>query len=120
MRTRRFFKEQAMPRSIHPAALRRWLSPLTAALFVLVSLSGILMHGPGMHALHEGSAYLFLGACLVHLGLNWKVFREHLRHRAAWVALGLCILLAGAFLGSGLGAGTGARPGPAPAVSGRN
>ena len=109
-----------MPRSIHPAALRRWLSPLTAALFVLVSLSGILVHSPGMHALHEVSAYLFLGACLVHLGLNWRVFREHLRHRAAWAALGLCILLAGAFLGS---AGTGARQGrgPSPAVlSGRN
>ncbi|HWQ09536.1 MAG TPA: hypothetical protein VN436_10525, partial [Holophaga sp.] len=72
-----------------------------ALLFVIVSLTGIFMHAPGAHALHEVSGYLFILAGLGHLWINRKPFLDQLRRPAAWITLGVgavacvALLLAG-------------------------
>lgn len=107
-----------MPAPSRPASIRRWLSPLTALLFVTVSLTGIFMHAPGAHVLHQWSGYLFILAGLGHLWINRKPFLDQLRRPAAWITLGVGAVVCVALLLAGPRDPRREGPPPRPAQAG--
>jgi hypothetical protein len=84
------------------------ITPITAALFILVSLTGILLllhvESRTVKETHELVGVLFVAGALVHLAMNWRCFASYVR-RPATVALGVgtSVLIAFLLLGTGDG-----------------
>ena len=96
------------------------ITPITAALFLLVSLTGILLllYGGSRMAkeTHELVGVLFVVGALVHLALNWRCFASYLK-KPATVALGVCASVLIAFLLIGTGDAREGREGRGPAMN---
>ncbi len=75
-----------------------YISPVIAATFVAVSVTGVLMmlhiRFPGIKSMHEWLGVGFLLAGLLHLILNWKAFLSYFHGPAAFVGLALVFLAA--------------------------
>lgn len=80
---------------------RAVITPVTAGLFVLVSLTGIglLAHveSRAVKETHELFGVLFVAGALVHLALNWRCFAGYLR-RPATAILAACVGVLGVLL----------------------
>ena len=87
---------------------RAVITPITTALFTLVSLTGLLMFGHGEHhaikGMHVFMGVLFVPSALVHLALNWRCFVSYLR-KPATIVLGVCTSVLIVFLLIGRNAG---------------
>jgi len=81
---------------------RVWISPVTTATFIVVSISGLFLifhiHVGNMMAMHEWMGYVFIAIGVVHLLLNWKPFASYFRARSASIAVMVCLLASGALL----------------------
>jgi len=81
---------------------RVWISPVTTATFIVVSISGLFLifhiRVGNMMAMHEWMGYLFIAIGVVHLVLNWRPFVSYFRGRAATIAVAACLLASGALL----------------------
>lgn len=75
---------------------RVWISPVTTATFVVVSISGIFLivhiHVGNMMAMHEWMGYVFIAIGVLHLLLNWRPFVSYFRVRLASIAVIVCLL----------------------------
>ncbi|WP_126978118.1 DUF4405 domain-containing protein [Frigidibacter oleivorans] len=76
---------------------RTWVTPLTAATFALVAASGLLLFfhlAPGAtRALHEWVGWALAAAVALHLVLNRRSLRGHLRRPAMPLLLALAAVL---------------------------
>lgn len=80
---------------------RTWISPVTTATYIVVSVSGLFLifHiriGGNMMAMHEWMGYLFIAIGVLHLALNWRAFASYFRARRATIAVVACLLASGA------------------------
>lgn len=84
--------------------LRAWATPLTIASFAIMAVTGLLMFlrlDMGAHKpLHEWAGLVFVAAVTLHLALNWRPFRLHLRRTLprALIALALAALVIASLL----------------------
>ena len=86
--------------------VRTSLHPSLALSFIIVGLTGILMllhiDARGVKHLHEWMSIVFLILCIVHLVLNWKALRAHLRNGPVLMSvIGICLLSALLLFGAG-------------------
>lgn len=76
-----------------------WLTPLTAACFILVAGTGISMlfeahhYVPGMKFMHEWIGVIFALAALLHLLRNWQAFLSYFKKHLKMVIVSLIIAL---------------------------
>lgn len=67
-----------------PKNIRNSLHPCLMLSFIIMGLTGVLMMFhmgfPGIKQLHEWLGVVFLIICVIHLHLNWKVFRAHFKN----------------------------------------
>jgi len=73
-------------------SLRPWATPLVAASFLLMAVTGTLMFlhaAPGLaREIHEWAGWIFLAGAGAHLALNWRPFAAHLRRPLSQAILG--------------------------------
>ena len=78
--------------------IRTGLHSLLMSTFIIVGLTGILLlfhiNVTGVRHLHEWMSIGFLILCVLHLYLNWKAVRAHLKNGPILLSvLGICLLL---------------------------
>jgi len=81
--------------------LRKWITPLTAGIFVLMGITGLLMFFNVKIELvtraHEWLSPLFVAVVLAHVWLNWGAMKAHLKRplgRGIVIAFALLTLAA--------------------------
>jgi hypothetical protein len=76
---------------------RSWLSPLVAAAFVVISVTGVLLFyhvkSGAIKSLHEWFGWVFVAAGLLHVLLNFRPMLKHMAQRSGIAALLLAIVL---------------------------
>jgi hypothetical protein len=76
---------------------RSWLSPLVAAAFIIISITGVLLFyhvkGNAIRSLHEWFGWVFIGAGLLHILLNLRPMLQHVQKRSGIAALVLAVML---------------------------
>lgn len=105
---------------------KSWIGPATAATFLLVAVSGVLMlfHAhrvvPGLKGMHEWMGLVFTVSAALHLALNWSAFLGYFRGGIrAWAIAAAVLVLGAAMMAAGAAKGPGphGKPGGGPAVS---
>jgi len=97
-----------------PSILRRYATALTAALFAIAAVSGVLMFfhldGHLLTGLHEWLGMLFVGAALLHVMRNWTAFAKVAAAKRTRVLFGLFALVAVGFVAAANSQTTGGNP----------
>jgi hypothetical protein len=72
------------------------ITPITAALFLIVAFTGVLllfhMGGATAKEIHELLSLAFVAAAVLHLVLNWRIFAAYLK-KPATIGLGVAVVL---------------------------
>ena len=84
---------------------KSFVTPITAALFVIVAFTGILLlfhvGGGAAKEIHELLSVAFVIGAILHLALNWEIFASYLK-KPITIGLGIgVILVLVAVLGTG-------------------
>lgn len=76
---------------------RDWITPITTGAFLLTAVTGILLFfhaATGLNkAVHEWLSWVFLAGAILHLALNFALFKKYLTQRRAQVLMGSFVLL---------------------------
>lgn len=76
---------------------KAWISPMTAILFTVVTVTGICMFfhvGPGSFKfLHKWVSWGLVAVGLLHLCVNFKVLMSYLKTKAALISIAVGIIL---------------------------
>lgn len=86
--------------------INKYATALTAALFLIAAVSGVLMFfhiGSGiLTGMHEWIGILFVVAALFHLGRNWRAFAGYFRRRVIYVPAAVVLAITVALVAPGL------------------
>lgn len=85
-----------------------WLSPVVTISFLAVAVTGILLlvhvkNGP-IKVLHEWMGLVFAIAGITHLAFNWGILKAYFKHRGAFLATIIALLLTVLLIIAGLNA----------------
>jgi hypothetical protein len=76
---------------------REWITPITTGAFLLTAVTGILLFfhaDTGLNkTVHEWLSWIFLAGAILHLAVNFTVFKKYLAQRKGQVVLGMSVLL---------------------------
>lgn len=76
---------------------KSWVTPFTAATFMVVGLTGVLMlfevRLPFIKGFHEWIGLAFVISSLFHVAIHWKTLCNYLKRRETMLALGLVAIL---------------------------
>lgn len=85
---------------------RKVVTPLTAALSLVIGISGVMLffhvEDGLVKGVHEWLGMAFAVVMLIHLAMNWKAFKQHFKKPAAWVGTGVVTVISVAFIVSSM------------------